>query len=294
MANTYSLVLQAASQQYLSVANTTVLQPTGNFTIEGWVKTSTLTDQFIFFSGNVVTSVDSGIWLKINSSGIPQFFSFKNTGSVQGTDYQFVQGLTNIADGTWHHIAGVWDGANLNLYIDTILVATTAWTNAPAYNVISFVQIGALYQSATNANSSYFDGKIDDVRLWGIARSASNILVNWQRELAGNESNLNGYWKFDNNYLDTSPNGNNWTPSGIPSFSTDTPFADTTTTSTSTTTTSTSTSSTSTSTSSTSTSMTTTSTSTTTTSTSTSTSTSTTTTLTTVPGNFRFIVERPK
>lgn len=322
MANTKSITFSSAGQQYVSRANNSSLQPTGNFTIEAWIKTTSSAVQMIFYTGNTTSGgIISGTWLRMNNGTI-EFFSNRNTGNAEGTDFEIVATTTTVNDGAWHHIAAVWDGTTLLVYIDTVLDSQKAWAFAPAYGAIVFVQAGAFYDF-DNTNRQFFDGKIDDLRLWSTNRSQSDIAINYQRELAGNETNINAYWKFDDSYSDSTSNNNHWTPSGLPMFSTDVPFEDTTTTSTSTTSSSTSTSTTSTSTSSssststsrttststtststtstitttstttTSTSTTSTSSSTTTTSTSTSTTTSTSTS-TTITMDLRLIVEKAK
>ena len=208
---------------------------------------------------------------------------------------------------TWYHIALTCDvsqpsATTFELYLNTTSQGNgtsilSANPSAISDNTTAFC-VGCGLNNGVPLR--FFDGLIDDIRVWNDIRTSSEISANYQRELAGNEANLQGYWKLNNNYLDQTTNDNDLTPSGTPVFSTDVPFADSTTTSTSTTSTSSSTttttsSSTSTSTSTTgtntSTSTTTTSTSTTTTSTSTtSTSTSTTSTSTTL--DLKFTVEQ--
>jgi len=47
------------------------------------------------------------------------------------------------------------------------------------------------------ANMGCFSGMFDDLRVWNVARSAAEIMGNYTRLLAGNETGLVGYWKFD-------------------------------------------------------------------------------------------------
>ncbi len=43
----------------------------------------------------------------------------------------------------------------------------------------------------------HFDGRIDSVRVWNTARTATQILGAWNQELRGTEGGLRGYWRFD-------------------------------------------------------------------------------------------------
>src|SRR5262249_19144535 len=57
-----------------------------------------------------------------------------------------------------------------------------------------------------------FNGVIDDVRLWNVARSAAQIAQNMTQRLTGNEAGLAANWTFDEGVglvaNDSSPNGN--------------------------------------------------------------------------------------
>ncbi|MBD2196852.1 hypothetical protein H6G08_13345 [Calothrix anomala FACHB-343] len=44
----------------------------------------------------------------------------------------------------------------------------------------------------------FFNGDIDEVRIWNKARTQQEIQANLNQTLAGNEANLFGYWNFDN------------------------------------------------------------------------------------------------
>ena len=47
-------------------------------------------------------------------------------------------------------------------------------------------------------NPASFDGVIDEVRLWNVARTEAEIQSTMNSTLAGNEEGLVGYWNFDN------------------------------------------------------------------------------------------------
>ncbi len=48
-----------------------------------------------------------------------------------------------------------------------------------------------------NPRFSCFGGYIDEFRVWKVARSAAEIMANYNKGLAGNETGLVGYWKFN-------------------------------------------------------------------------------------------------
>lgn len=69
----------------------------------------------------------------------------------------------------------------------------------------------------------FFDGKIDELRIWDKARYRWEIVEDYNKELVGNEPNLIGYWKFNGDLNDSSISGNHLMNNGA-QFSSDTPF----------------------------------------------------------------------
>ncbi|MFM6408660.1 MAG: LamG-like jellyroll fold domain-containing protein, partial [Microcystis sp.] len=66
-----------------------------------------------------------------------------------------------------------------------------------------------------SADSGYFKGEIDEVRVWNVAKTQAQIQTYYNRNLTGKEQGLAGYWKFDetsgNTVYDLSGNNNNAT-----------------------------------------------------------------------------------
>ena len=92
---------------------------------------------------------------------------------------------------TWHHLAATYDGANIKLYLDGALVKTQAATGAIEVNT-NVLCIGD--QPGCN---EYFGGNVDEVRIWNIARTQSEIQNAMNTALAGNEAGLVAYYTFN-------------------------------------------------------------------------------------------------
>lgn len=154
-------------------------KPTGNFTIGAWVKTGNTGDTVIFQSYSVNTNV-AGIKLWKRDTGVCVLTSGNNTGTTAPTNYQNINGGTNIEDSAWHFVVGTWDGSNLNLYVDGASDATAvSYTNAPAYAATNYVRVGCGNLSGTN--NEFFTGSLDDVFIMnGTALSAAQIENIWQ------------------------------------------------------------------------------------------------------------------
>jgi hypothetical protein len=76
----------------------------------------------------------------------------------------------NLNDEQWHHIAFVKNGTTLTLYIDGLQNNTTT-DNTTGTTTNS----SALYVGSRGNNTNYFKGEIDEVRIWGIAKTATEI-----------------------------------------------------------------------------------------------------------------------
>jgi len=116
-----------------------------------------------------------------------------------------------VADGFWHHVAAVRTKAtgSLKLYIDGVLVASgTGGTQS--LNASSGMAIGCLY-----GKKSFFDGTIDEVRIWNVPRSPTDIQAYYWKSLTGNEAGLVAYYRLDEGSgttaHDSTANGNNGT-----------------------------------------------------------------------------------
>ncbi len=107
-------------------------------------------------------------------------------------------GNTSLHDNEWHHIAIVLEEDNspnvddLLFYIDgqpETYFATVARPINTSPN--GTVEIGA------SKGLNKFEGEMDEIRIWNIARSEIDILVNKGKELAGPEDGLGMYYKLN-------------------------------------------------------------------------------------------------
>src|SRR5262249_2511891 len=98
----------------------------------------------------------------------------------------------DLLPGRWYHIAGVYDGAQKRLYIDGVLDTSAAFTGSFLANNFPVV-IGG---NAESINRD-FNGSIEDVRIWSVARSGADIDANKLRNLRGGENGLLGDWRFN-------------------------------------------------------------------------------------------------
>ncbi|MFN7044421.1 MAG: LamG-like jellyroll fold domain-containing protein [Flavobacterium sp.] len=100
----------------------------------------------------------------------------------------------SAADNTWHHLAFVWKrGTTFATYVDGVLVNSrvAANVNLPFFSGVTG-RIGSY-----NSGAEYMNGNIDDVRIWNVAKTATQINASKNCELQGTETGLLAYYKFN-------------------------------------------------------------------------------------------------
>jgi Concanavalin A-like lectin/glucanases superfamily len=94
----------------------------------------------------------------------------------------------------WIHFAMTWDGTTVKAYVNGMLKASKA---APAATAQKTLMTGRTPLTIGGYDPNYFNGYIDELRIWNITRSDTDIASTMNRSLAGDETGLTGYWKFD-------------------------------------------------------------------------------------------------
>ena len=221
--NTQSLDLESGSSQYAGRADTASLSITGDMTIEMWVKLESapaLDSQMMLVSKWGTTS-DLSYELQYQDSGGTKRFIFWNSSTGANSGSATINNTLSLA--TWTHIAMVYTAASgqIEIYINGSSIGTATGTLLTSlFDNANAFRIGAASPTA----SSYFDGLIDEVRMWDDVRTSGEISTNYKTESVENEANLQAHWKLNNVYTDETANANTLTASGSPVFSTDVPF----------------------------------------------------------------------
>jgi len=161
-----------------------------SFTVEAWIKP-------------VNTSGNPAIFMRGDSGGGNElFFGLLNNTTIDtvldGTENTFA-GAVNFIDGAWHHVALTYDSSagQLKAYVDGSQYGSTVSILKTLDFGGSDALIGADFDCFNGCLGNYFNGMIDDLRLWNVVRSAADITGNKNAELSGSPAGLAGYWKFN-------------------------------------------------------------------------------------------------
>jgi hypothetical protein len=149
---------------YVSIPDSPSLDTfVSSITIETWIKLNQLTADWNW-EGIVTKGVSS--W-RLQVTAGANTVTFGATGVSPNGD---LYGGRNVYDGQWHHVAGVYDGTNMFLYVDGTLDVSQPATGSISQNS-SPMCIGQTAQST----GYFFDGLIDEASIYNRALTASEI-----------------------------------------------------------------------------------------------------------------------
>lgn len=183
------------TNDYVSVPYNSLLQPTTALTVEAWAyKPSwSSTTGWQTIAGN------------FSSKGY-ELFSYYNTIYsliyANGTANYLSCDVSFLTPG-WHHFAMTYDGAVQRVFVDGAEKATKdfgATTYPLEYTYSNSFIIGAEAGTAAVPSGNYFNGYIDEVRVWNIAQPVMTIRSNMNRSMLGNESGLVAAWSLNDGY----------------------------------------------------------------------------------------------
>jgi len=171
------------------------LNLTGNaVTLEAWIyPTSWRTE---VYQGNIINkeqdSNNSGYMLRCGANGTLNF----NVGG-EGEWHEVNSAANALTLNTWQHVAGVYDGTTLHLYLNGVEITTEEFT----FNVGASTNPLVIGDWADGVGRNY-PGLIDEVRVWNKAVAGATLLANMNTKYCGNETGLIAYYRFDQGTAD--------------------------------------------------------------------------------------------
>ncbi len=171
------------NSEFLSIAHKESQNITDEFTFEAWIFANSWTNEI--WRGTIIgkdnQGPDRGYAFRCGADG-----SLSLVIAVDNAWHEtFTSSLMNTQQ--WHHVAATVKDKTVQLYIDGQPVASSTFDGDPSPNTSD------LKISASGFDGRFFDGIIDEVRLWEVARTQTQIADNAAVDLTGAEDGLTLY-----------------------------------------------------------------------------------------------------
>ena len=185
--------LQAADSDALSFGNAAFDRP---LTIEVWLRPDAMSRHQLLGKW-----ADGSAEYKLHiASGVLRL-DLRDQ-SAQALVSAFTTGSQVSLIGSWHHLAVTYDGRGgptaadgITMYVDGVAVPLTRFNNA---TYVAMENLSApLLIGREGPSWKQFDGGLDELRLWSVARTAAEIQSTMTTEMGGFEPGLVGYWRFN-------------------------------------------------------------------------------------------------
>jgi hypothetical protein len=176
------------------------LNITGDITVEAWIKVASFAPNYVqgsFVCKHGWSAGEKGYVLRTGGNGI---LAFAIAGiDDHGTPVSWKEVVSQsgaLQLNTWHHVAGTFDGHHLKLYVDGNQVASRGFKGTIDPSLNYDLKIGRIADNNT-ADKRYFNGWIDDVRIWNEALSRTTISAEMNSQVNPASANLIAYWELN-------------------------------------------------------------------------------------------------
>lgn len=182
------------TSDYVSIADSPTMDVTGSLTIEAWINPGKISGSHQYFISKYHSVPTASYTFILQSNSELQFFITRD-----GVNHMYATTTTTPLNANeWAHVAGVFDATvpSMKIYVNGVEQATSVvGSETSIKNTSLSVGIGARVGSLPAGQ--FFQGQLDEVRIWNTARSLTQIRDNMNSKLGGSESNLAGYWNIN-------------------------------------------------------------------------------------------------
>ncbi len=187
----YALSFDGA-KDYVEIAHSPTLNVSTKFTIEFWMKTAAPAQKW-----NRI--LEKGSW--------DEYYVgfYGNSGKMSGALRTAIPGgsamttpagpsTTVLVKDKWQHVAVTYDGAIAKIFINGVEETSKSATAVPR-SLVNALILGA--KKSPVGTEYHYQGVLDELRIWNVARSKTEITTNMYKTLTGAEANLAAYYTFN-------------------------------------------------------------------------------------------------
>jgi hypothetical protein len=177
------------------VATTFTQQSTSTLTFEGWIfprssSTNRILTNYLgsgaVFAGDIIidtydATAINGTALRIYASGAENTIGIYSVPNV-------------LTLNTWNHFAITFDNGLVKIYVDGIEVGSSTFSFSTIPLATAPFHIG---EDRSGTTQEFFNGKMDEIRIWNVSKTATEITDDMNVRLEGTETGLVAYYNFD-------------------------------------------------------------------------------------------------
>ena len=165
-----------------------------SYSIEGWFRSIALQEQTLFAAVDSATTRPFAR-IQLTETGALRWEHRGGT-AAEGDESDIVTTpISYTLDSQWHHFAAVLADSNMSmtLYVDGRIAARSTAVDTIGTQSTQVV----LGKKGSIEHEQYYQGRLDDWRVWSLPKTRAEIRRDMDRTLEGDEGGLAAYWKFD-------------------------------------------------------------------------------------------------
>ncbi len=157
----------------------------GVFTYEAWIKPTQENQPVSWVIGE-----NGGAYL-LQNADVLEFYIYDDTNHIGPATATLPSTDNSILGTWWYHLAAVYDGTQLQIYVNGEKGTDFVYTG-------SNVSLGNPFTLGSQADFSMANALMfDEVRIWSVVRSQAELRSNMHLVLNGSEAGLEAYWQFN-------------------------------------------------------------------------------------------------
>lgn len=133
--------------------------------------------------------------------------------------------IPGLMGSTWQQVGVSWDAsaATAEFFLNAVSLGTATGSVTSINANASRFAIGAYFNGA-GAAAGFYDGLVDEARIFNMTRSAADFLSGLSTQIMVNTAGLVAYYKFNGTAVDATSNSNDLTLQNSPVYSSDVPY----------------------------------------------------------------------
>ena len=165
-----ALQLSGTRHQYVSVPRSAVLD-VNTYTVSAWVRYTGVQNDKTFGRWEVLEKAGA-YWVNVRTNGRVRVGGFY--GGCANANWKYFDSTRALPINTWKHVAATYDGTSLRVYIDGRAAGFRRFTGRTCINGEPLA-VGAKDNPAKGLLEAFWDGRLDEVRVYNRALSLTEI-----------------------------------------------------------------------------------------------------------------------